>query len=92
LELKQGQLGLPQYRLITDVSTRWGSTYVMVSRILEQQQAISPVLAEDCKHRHKMPTASEFSTLEAIFKVFHPLSYLTDALSGEKCVTASLHV
>jgi len=33
--------------------------------------------------------ASEFSTLEAIVKVFRPLSYLTDALSGEKCVTAS---
>jgi len=89
LRLKQQQLGLPQHKLTTDVSTRWGSTYGMVSRVLEQQQAICAVVAEDHKNRHKMPTNSEFLTLEAIVKVFKPLSYFTDALSGEKCVTAS---
>ena len=51
LRLKQG---LSQHKLITDVSTRWGSTYQMVSRILFQQQAICAVLAEDRKHRYKM--------------------------------------
>ena len=61
----------------------------MVSRVLEQQQAICAVLAEDHKNWHKMPTDSKFSTLEAIVKVFKPPSYLTDALSGEQCVTAS---
>ena len=89
LRLKQEQLGMPMHKLITDVSTRWGSTYMMVSRIVEQQQAICAVLAEDHKHRYKMPTDNEFSTLEAIVKVFEPLSYFTDALSGEKHVTAS---
>ena len=43
----------------------------------------------DRKHRYKMPTDTEFSTLEAVVKVFEPLSYFTDALSGEKHVTAS---
>ena len=61
----------------------------MVSRIVEQQQAICAVLAEDRKHRYKMPTDNEFSTLKAIVKVFEPLSYFTDALSGEKHITAS---
>ena len=89
LRLKQEQLGLPRHKLITDVSTRWGSTYMMVARIVEQQQAICAVLAEDRKHRYKMPTDTEFSTLEAVVKVFEPLSYFTDALSGEKHVTAS---
>ena len=61
----------------------------MVSRVLEQQQAICAVLAKARKNRHKMPTDSEFSILEAIAKVFKPLSYLTDTLPGEKCVTVS---
>ena len=69
LRIKQEQLGMPMHKLITDVSTHWGSTYMMVSRIVEQQQAICAVLAEDRKHRYKMPTDNEFSTLEAIVKV-----------------------
>ena len=36
-----------------------------------------------------MPTDAEFSTLESVVEVLKPLSYLTDALSGEKQATAS---
>ena len=36
-----------------------------------------------------MPTDAEFSTMETIVEVLKPLSYLTDALSGEKQVTVS---
>ena len=36
-----------------------------------------------------MPTDAEFSTMETIVEVLKPLSYLTDALSGEKQVTES---
>ena len=60
----------------------------MVERILEQQQAIAAVLAEDHKNWHKMPTESEFSTMEAVVAVLKPLSILTDGFSGEE-VTAS---
>ena len=35
---------------------------MMVSRIVEQQQAICAVLAEDRKHRYKTLTDNEFST------------------------------
>jgi len=68
-----------------DVATRWGSTYEMISRILEQQQA----MAEDRKNWYRMPKDAEFSVLEAVIGVLKPLSYLTDALAGEKQVTAS---
>ena len=71
-----------------DVVTRWGSTYEMVSRILEQQQALSSVLVEDRKNRHRMLADTELSVLEVIVEVLKPLSYLTDALSGEKQITA----
>ena len=89
LREKQQLLGLPQHKLMGDVPTRWGSTYDMVSRIVEQQQALSLVLAEDRKNWYRMPTDKEFSVLETIVAVLKPLSYLTDALSGEKEVTAS---
>ena len=89
LRQKQEELGLPQHKIIGDVATRWGSTYEMVSRIVEQQQAVSAVLAEDRKNWYRMPTDAEFSVLEGLVEVLKPLSYLTNALSGEKQVTAS---
>ena len=61
----------------------------MVSRIIEQQQAVIAVLAEDRKNWYRMTTDTEFSVLEGLVEVLKPLSYLTDALSGEKQVTAS---
>ena len=44
---KQESLGLPKHKLIGDVATRWGSTYAMTSCVIEQQQVVSAVLAED---------------------------------------------
>ena len=61
----------------------------MIARIIEQQQAICAVLAEDRKNWHRMPSDSEFSVLEAAASVLMPLSVFTDALSGEKSVTVS---
>ena len=89
LRLKQEALSLPQHKLIVSVATRWGSTYDMVARIIEQQQAICAVLAEDRKNWHRMPSDADFSVLETIYTVLKPLSTLTDALSGEKQVTIS---
>ena len=89
LRLKQEELGLPQHKIIGDVVTRWGSTYDMIERIVEQHQAISSVLAEDRKNWRKMPTDAEVSTMEIVINVLKPLSFLTDALSGEKQVTVS---
>jgi len=45
----------------------WGSTYIMVARILEQQQASSAVLAEDKRYWNKMPFKTEFTTLETFY-------------------------
>ena len=87
LQEKQTLLNLKTHKLIGAVPTRWGSTYAMVERILEQQ-AIAAVLAEDHKNWHKMPTESEFSTMEAVVAVLKRLSVLTDGFSGEE-VTAS---
>ena len=88
LRQKQEELGLPQHKIMGDVVTRWGSTYDMIERVIEQQRAISSILAEDRKNWRKMPTDAEFSTMEIVIDVLKPLP-LTDALSGEKQVTVS---
>ena len=77
LRQKQLELWLPEHRLISDVTTRWGSTYSMIARILEQQQAICAVLADDWKHWHLMPSDREFVTLEIVSQVIQPLSVFT---------------
>ena len=61
----------------------------MVSHIVEQQQAISAVLAEYRKNWYRMPSDSEFSVLQTVVTVLKPLSILVDALSGGKQVTIS---
>ena len=89
LREKQQLLGLPEHKIMGDVVTRWGSTFEMISRILEQQQALSAVLAEDRKNWHRMINDNELSVLETVYDILKPLSYLTDALACEKQITAS---
>uniref|UniRef100_A0A3B4U3F6 BED-type domain-containing protein n=1 Tax=Seriola dumerili TaxID=41447 RepID=A0A3B4U3F6_SERDU len=89
LKEKQASLNLPQHKLIHDEPTRWGSTYDMVERFCEQQQAVSAVLADDRKKWHLMPRDSDMTILETVRDVLAPLSEFTDALSGEKEATLS---
>ena len=89
LKEKQQLLDTPQHKLKNEVSTRWGLVYEMIERIIEQQQAISAVLAEDRKYWYSMPTDKELNVLERVLEVLKNIYYLTDALSGEKEVTVS---
>jgi len=50
LRNKQEQLNLPKHKLVADVCTRWGSTYEMASQVIEQQNAVCAVLADDRKY------------------------------------------
>ena len=89
LREKQQLLDLPEHKLLGDVCTRWGSTYTMIQRILEQQQAISSVIAEDRKNWYRMPSDQEIATLEVMANVLGPLSVLTDSLAAENHITVS---
>ena len=59
---------------MTDVSTRWGLTYAMMERVLEQQQAICAVLSNDRKNWSKMPSDAEFTNIETTVAILNPLS------------------
>ena len=61
----------------------------MVSRILEQKEAIHLVLSVDCNTSNIVPTWQDLDVLQAINQAISPLSSLTDILSGEQYVTVS---
>lgn len=89
LRIKQKEKGLPLHQPIHDEPTRWGSTFDMIDRFLEQQSALCAVVIDDRKIWHLMLDDSDITVLETVHHVIGPLSQFTDALSGEKQVSIS---
>ena len=89
LTLVQEEKKLPKHKLKADCPTRWGSAFDMISRIVEQQEAIRVVLANDRKTAHLIPTWQDFDVLDSMLAVLTPLREMTDTLSGEKSVSIS---
>ena len=89
LGVVQAQKGLPTHKLKTDVVTRWGSSYEMVERLMEQMEAIRVVLASDRKSAHLIPSWQDCDVLDSITGALKPLKEMTDVLAGEKGVTVS---
>ena len=89
LVVAQEQKGLPIRKLKVNVVTRWGSTYDMVERMLEQIDAVRSVLSEDRISAHLTPTWQDCDILQSIAAALKPLKSMTDTLSGESCVTIS---
>ena len=61
---------------------RWGSTYDMVERMLEQVDTVRSVLSEDRNSAHLALTWQDHDILESVAATLKPLNCLTDALSG----------
>lgn len=89
LATAQQELNLAAHQLISESPTRWGSREKMIEWVLEQEQAISQVLAADKKTRHLVLTWQDLEVLESVHKALKPLLEFTDALSGESYVTVS---
>ncbi len=83
------ELGLPRHKLVTESPTRWGSRQKMIQRGLEQEKAITQVLAADRSTRHLVLTWQDIDVLDSVSKALGPLLHLTDALSSENYVTVS---
>ena len=61
----------------------------MVSKILEQKEAILLVLIADRSASNIVPTWQDLDVMQAIDRAISPLSTLTDILPGEKYVAIS---
>ena len=83
LKEKQNLLGLKPHTLKSSCVTRWGSTYEMLARFIEQQQAICAVLLEDCGDHVLMPSATEFAVVEELVDILKPFNNATEILSGD---------
>uniref|UniRef100_A0AAR2KWN2 BED-type domain-containing protein n=1 Tax=Pygocentrus nattereri TaxID=42514 RepID=A0AAR2KWN2_PYGNA len=89
LQEVQRDMGLPQHKLVTETPTRWGSKQKMIQRLLEQEKAITQVLAADRSTRHLVPTWQDIEVLDSVNKALGPLLEFTNALSAEDYVTVS---
>ena len=74
----QINLELRQCSLVSDCATRWGSMAKMVSRILQQEEAIRVVLSIDRKVSHLVPTWQDIDVLTSIDHALSRISSLTD--------------
>uniref|UniRef100_A0AAZ1Y5E7 BED-type domain-containing protein n=1 Tax=Oreochromis aureus TaxID=47969 RepID=A0AAZ1Y5E7_OREAU len=95
-QLKQRQclLQLPAHRLITDIITRWNSSYDMIERFLEQQPAICAALlsAEVRKSEKEIFTLSEsdITCAEEVVRALKPMKDTTLVMSEESMPTLSV--
>ncbi|XP_038129201.1 E3 SUMO-protein ligase ZBED1-like [Cyprinodon tularosa] len=76
LHQQQTQLGQVNQSLIQDVSTRWNSSLAMISRLLENQEAIKATLSRQ-KHKLTMLKTSEWDKLQRLKTVLEPCSYVS---------------
>ncbi len=94
LKLKQDLLQLPKHRLITDVVTRWNSSYDMIERFLEQQPAIYAALlsSEVRKSEKDVFTLNEadITCAEEMLKALKPMKNATLVMSEESMPTLSV--
>lgn len=93
LKLKQKQMGTPDHRLIQDVSTRWNSTYYMITRLLEQRWPVTATLSDPTAtpqgKRYLDLKPDQWILLENLAKALDPFECATVFLSGESYVTIS---
>jgi len=76
----QENLKLPIHKLIQDVTTRWNSTFYMLSRLHEQRQAVTAYAAEK-----DIPslTAMHWNMIENVIRVLQPFEEITKIASSD---------
>ena len=72
--------------LIADCPTRWGSMAKIISRLLEEEDAIQAVLGLDRDTSHLLPTWQDIHVWEPLAAALSPLE---DLMSGDTHVAVS---
>uniref|UniRef100_A0A803TK93 BED-type domain-containing protein n=1 Tax=Anolis carolinensis TaxID=28377 RepID=A0A803TK93_ANOCA len=84
---RQSLEGLPQHKLLQDVSTRWNSTYKMLERMVEQQKAVHGISLTLVAPVSKLvPTKQEWDTISQLIDVLKPFKHATETLSESKAL------
>lgn len=76
--------------LIKQVLTRWNSMWLMISRILENEEILRLILSNDAKHKSLILTALEKESLQDALEILKPFYDVTLNISSEKNSTISL--
>uniref|UniRef100_A0AAR2K029 BED-type domain-containing protein n=1 Tax=Pygocentrus nattereri TaxID=42514 RepID=A0AAR2K029_PYGNA len=74
LQEVQRDMGLPQHKLVTETPTRWGSKQKMIQRLLEQEKAITQVLAADSQEFTNALSAEDYVTVSCLKPVLQLFS------------------
>lgn len=98
LKTQTDLLGLPNHKLIIDVTTRWNSAYDMLTRYLELQVAVTAVVRNKNLGTSTDKTLKDLKTLtddevamaEDVVKCLRPLKTITTALCTESVPTISI--
>lgn len=75
------ELHLPDHQLVQDVSTRWNSSYYMMSRLLEQKRTVSLYLAETSVNFENLST-EEWILLGKSLELLKPFEEITKIISS----------
>ena len=65
----QSEMDLPHHSLVTEYTTRWGTHYKMLDRILEQGRALVQILGADTKTAHLKPSWQDTEVIESIWSL-----------------------
>jgi hypothetical protein len=76
-------------KLLQDISTRWNSTYCMLDRFVELEDAIRGTLGLLDNPPNGL-TTDEWAILKELIQVLRPFEEATKAVSGSKYMTTSI--
>jgi hypothetical protein len=82
------------YSLVTDVQTRFNSTYYLASRLVMLKKPLTAVLLKNAKEfsQDEILTAAEFTALEALVPILALVRTASDAMEASTFPTISLLV
>lgn len=91
LEEFQEQMGLPRHKLSQDCPTRWNSEFDMLSRFVEQRNAICAELAStEDRGQAELLDPMEWKIASGLVNILKPFKEATVDISGEQYPTRSM--
>ena len=101
LKKSQSSINAPCHRLIQDVPTRWNSTFIMLSRLYEQREAIIDHLSKEksiakgeaAKHIQNVITAYikiNWEEVDTLIEILKPFYEMTQRLQKDSSILSEI--